>query len=82
MPSRPRHTMPGFIKTALTKAGLMERYQARPPYQRNDYLGWITRAKRDETQRKRLTQMLDELERGNVYMNMQWKPKKLPNKNK
>jgi hypothetical protein len=38
-----------------------------PDYQRNDYLSWITRAKREETQQKRLEQMLDELERGHVY---------------
>jgi uncharacterized protein YdeI (YjbR/CyaY-like superfamily) len=51
----------------------MEAYYERPPYQRNDYIGWINRAKRDETKQKRLNQMLDELEKGNVYMKMEWK---------
>ena len=73
MPPRPRYEMPDFIHEALQKRGLMEAYLARPPYQRNDYIGWITRAKRIETQEKRLNQMLDELERGDVYMNMSWK---------
>ncbi len=49
---------------ALVVRGLMDAYQARPPYQRNDYLGWINRAVRDETKRRRLAQMLDELARG------------------
>lgn len=39
----------------------------------SDTIGWITRAKRPETQQKRLNQMLDELEKGNVYMKMDWK---------
>ena len=46
---------------------------AGPNYQRNDSLGWIARAKRDDTKEKRLNQMLDELERGDVYMNMAWR---------
>jgi hypothetical protein len=41
-----------------------------PPYQQNDYIGWITRARRPETQEKRLDQMLEELEKGDVYMKM------------
>jgi len=48
----------------------MELYQARPPYQRNDYLGWIDGAKKPETKARRLQQMLDELEQGEVYMKM------------
>ena len=64
--------MPDWIAAALAARGLRDAYEARPPYQRNDYLAWITRAKRDETQAKRLAQMLDELERGGVYMKMKW----------
>ena len=75
MPTRPRDPMPEFFHEALESHGLMEAYRARPPYQQNDYIGWITRAKRPETQEKRLNQMLDELEKGNVYMKMAWKPK-------
>ncbi|HSR47708.1 MAG TPA: YdeI/OmpD-associated family protein [Anaerolineales bacterium] len=68
--------MPSFVREALVERGLMERYAQRPPYQRNDYIGWITRAKRVETQRSRLHQMLDELETGDVYMKMTYRPKK------
>jgi uncharacterized protein YdeI (YjbR/CyaY-like superfamily) len=67
--------MPEFFREALEAHGLMEAYRARPPYQRNDYIGWITRAKRPETQEKRINQMLEELEKGNVYMKMDWNPK-------
>lgn len=67
---RPRHPMPDAVSQALEQAGLWEAYQARPPYQQNDYIGWIARAKRDETREKRLTQMLDELRAGDVYMGM------------
>ena len=49
-------------------------FRSRPPYQQNDYLGWINRAKRPETKEKRLNQMLDELARGDVYMKMAYKP--------
>jgi uncharacterized protein YdeI (YjbR/CyaY-like superfamily) len=67
---RPNHPMPAFVSKALKAAGLETAYAARPPYQRNDYIGWITKAKLPATQRKRLSQMLDELARGDVYMKM------------
>ena len=51
----------------------MDAYRARPPYQRNDYLGWIDRAKRPETKERRLGQMLAELEQGDLYMKMAWR---------
>ncbi len=68
--------MPDWVKEALESRKLMDAYNARPPYQRNDYLSWITRAKRPDTQVKRMEQMLDELEKGDVYMKMNWKPKR------
>lgn len=70
---RPRQVMPEFIRQALEQRGLMQAYENRPPYQRNDYLGWILRAKRAETQAKRLAQMLDELEGGDCYMKMPYR---------
>lgn len=70
---RALHPMPARIRRVLTERGLMPAYRSRPPYQRNDYLGWIARAKLDATREKRLTQMLDELERGDRYMNMRWR---------
>ena len=73
---RPRHPMPGYVRQALEERSLLEAYRERPAYQRNDYIGWITRAKRLETQEKRLQQMLDELETGGVYMKMKHRPSK------
>lgn len=72
---RPRYPMPNFIREALEKRGLMKAYRERPAYQQNDYIGWITRAKRQETVDKRLAQMLGELERGDTYMKMEYRPK-------
>jgi uncharacterized protein YdeI (YjbR/CyaY-like superfamily) len=70
---RARYPMPAFLKDALVQRGLMEAYRSRPAYQKNDYIGWITRAKRQETRIKRLEQMLTELERGDKYMNMDYR---------
>lgn len=69
---RALHPMPPFVRAALEERSLLEIYRSRPAYQRNDYLGWIVRAKRPETQERRLTQMLDELARGDRYMKMRW----------
>lgn len=71
--TRDINRMPDHIRDELKSRGLMGAYEARPDYQRNDYLGWIARAKREDTGRKRLDQMLDELERGDVYMKMAWR---------
>ena len=73
---RPANPMPDFVKTALETHGLMDRYNQRPWYQRNDYLGWIARAKREVTRLKRLDQMLNELKAGDVYMKMAWRGRK------
>jgi uncharacterized protein YdeI (YjbR/CyaY-like superfamily) len=66
--------MPEDVRAELEKRRLMAEYRARPFYQRNDYLGWIGRAKQVTTRRKRIAQMLDELERGGVYMKMDHPP--------
>jgi uncharacterized protein YdeI (YjbR/CyaY-like superfamily) len=65
--------MPDDIRAALETRRLMPAYRERPPYQQNDYVGWITRSKLPATRAKRLAQMLDELERGGVYMHMKWR---------
>ncbi len=70
--SRARNPMPDFVRAALDEEGLAAAYAARPPYQRNDYLGWISRARRE----KRLRQMLDELAAGDTYMEMRWRGKR------
>jgi len=73
--TRARQTMPASIRRALVEKGLMGAYRARPPYQRNDDLAWIARAKQEETRTKRVARMLRELENGNRYMNMVYPPK-------
>ncbi len=73
---RQRHEMPEFVAHALIESRLMDAYLTRPPYQQNDYIGWITSAKRAETQQKRLAQMLEELKSGDRYMKMAWRPKR------
>lgn len=62
--------MPDDVGRLLVERGVEAAYAARPPYQRNDYLGWIARAKREETRSKRIEQMLSELEAGDAYMKM------------
>lgn len=74
--TRPIHPMPAWIRKALAGHKLIEAYKERPPYQQNDYIGWITRAKLEATQQKRLQQMLDELKGGTHYMNMAWNSRK------
>jgi uncharacterized protein YdeI (YjbR/CyaY-like superfamily) len=64
--------MPEFVREAIRARGLVDKYEERPAYQRNDYLMWINNAKHEGTKRKRLGQMLDELERGGIYMRMKW----------
>ena len=73
--TRKVHDIPEDVTAALDESALWERYKARPPYQRNDYISWITRAKREDTRQKRLTQMLKELESGDAYMGMAYRAK-------
>jgi uncharacterized protein YdeI (YjbR/CyaY-like superfamily) len=71
---RPVYPMPDFVRNALLEEGLMEKYLKRPPYQQNDYIGWITRAKLQQTQIKRMDQMIEELKQGDKYMKMTYRP--------
>lgn len=66
--------MPAAIATLLDERGLRAAYDARPAYQRNDWLAWIGRAVRDATKRKRIASMLSDLEAGHGYMGMTWSP--------
>jgi uncharacterized protein YdeI (YjbR/CyaY-like superfamily) len=70
---RARHKMPTDVREALVASDTLDAYDARPPYQRNDYIGWIVKAKRDVTRVARTAQMIDELRRGDVYMKMAWR---------
>ncbi len=67
---RALNPMPEYIEHALKHNGVEEEYYERPAYQRNDYIGWIERAKKVETKQKRLQQMLQELKTGGIYMKM------------
>ena len=69
--------MPAFIRTALRREGLTATYKQRPPYQQNDYVGWIQNAVRKETKQQRLEQMLEELRGGTRYMKMSWRPRRV-----
>ena len=64
MSKRLTHAMPEDARAALRAGGVEADSRARPPYQRNDCLGWIGSAKQDGTRRKR---MVAELKRGGVY---------------
>ena len=70
MTMRPPEPIPEDVRLALDERNLRADYDERPWYQRNDYLAWIARARRADTRARRLDQMLDELERGGVYMRM------------
>ena len=73
-PRRPRHAMPAFVRDALDAARLTAAYGRRPPYQRNDCVGWIAGAKLEGTRQRRLAQVLDEPRQGDRYMRMAWRP--------
>ena len=70
--TRKKNPMPEFVRRKLESNNVMDAYNSRPPYQQNDYVGWISEAKQEETRQKRLEQMIDELKKGNVYMKMKW----------
>lgn len=69
--------LPDSIRNILIAEGLLDAYEGRPFYQRNDYIQWISDAKREETRNKRTRQMLEELRAGNIYMNMEYTGKKI-----
>lgn len=64
------YPIPPDVLQALESEGVWGEYAARPAYQRNDYIGWITRAKREATRTKRMEQMINELRSGDAYMGM------------
>jgi len=71
---RPIHPMPADVEAVLNERGLRAAYDARPPYQRNDWITWIDRSKREETRASRIAEMLSELKSGHGYMGMEWRP--------
>jgi hypothetical protein len=68
--------MPGNVRVALEKRNLMDAYLARPEYQKGDYLKWIALAAGPAAKQMRLDQMLEELEKGNLFKGEPWTPPK------
>jgi len=71
--TREIQSLPAYIEKELRDNDLFNDYTQRPPYQQNDYISWIERAKREDTKHKRLAQMIEELKMGGVYMKMEHK---------
>jgi hypothetical protein len=69
-----KQPMPGNVRAALEKRNLMDAYMARPEYQKGDYLKWISLAAGPAAKQKRLDQMLEELEKGNLFKGEAWTP--------
>jgi hypothetical protein len=74
-----KQPMPGNVRAALEKRNLMEAYFARPQYQKTEYLKWIALAAGPAAKQKRLDQMLEELEKGNLFKGEAWSPPPPPN---
>ena len=72
--------MPGNVRGALAKNNLMDAFRARPAYQQDDYLKWITTAIGPAEKHRRLAQMLEELEKGGVFKGAPWTPPPKPDK--
>jgi uncharacterized protein YdeI (YjbR/CyaY-like superfamily) len=70
--TRKIHDIPDYVVDALNESRLWESYKSRPPYQQNDYIGWINRARRQETKNKRIEIMLSKLRAGSGYMGLDW----------
>ncbi|HTJ43570.1 MAG TPA: YdeI/OmpD-associated family protein [Kofleriaceae bacterium] len=73
-----KQQMPGFVRKALEKRNLVDAFRARPAYQQNDYLFWISQAKLEPQKQQRLTQMIDELDKGNAFKGAPWEAPKKP----
>ncbi len=56
---RERHAMPDDVLATLKSENVLADFEARPAYQQNDYVGWITRAARDETRHSGVWRQVD-----------------------
>lgn len=70
--TREIYDIPDELVVILETTGLWSAYQTRPAYQQNDDIGWIYRAKRQETRDRRIAIMLAELAAGHGYMKLPW----------
>lgn len=69
---RPRLPLPEDVRQALELSDLMGAFEARPDFQRDGYIGWIVESRREFMRRKRIGQLLEELEAGNSYLGKEW----------
>lgn len=53
------HQMPDDVERILEDEKLSDLYRKRPPYQQNDYIGWINKAKMNATRENRIKQMVE-----------------------
>lgn len=63
------------VRDALEKSGMRTAYYGRPPYQRNDFIGWVNKVKASKTWAAHIPQMIGQLKRGHGYMKMDWSGK-------
>ena len=73
-PNQVQQPMPGPVRSALVKRKLTDAFDARPDYQRNDYLKWIAQANGVAAKQQRIDQMLDELQNGGLFKGEPWAP--------
>jgi len=66
--------MQEFVEQSLKENNVWEDYVSRPAYQQNDYVWWINDAKKMNTKKKRLNQIIEELRVGGIYMGMDHPP--------
>lgn len=64
--------LPRQYEKLLSEKNLLSEFKNRPYYQQSGWIRWIETAKQPGTKERRIKQMLDELEAGNLYMKMPW----------
>ncbi len=73
--NRSANPMPEFVRKALESHGLRDRYSNALGTSATTILAGLTEQSVKTPNKKRLTQMLDELKSGDVYMKMAWRPR-------
>lgn len=66
--------MPGNVRGALAKKKLLDAFQARPDYQRRDYLKGIEHAFGTPAKQKLIDQLVADLEHGKQFLGKPWEP--------
>lgn len=66
--------MPADIRIHLAERNLTDAFRRRPEDQKRKYLEWIEGTRFSILRSRRIRQMLDELDRGDMYMNSAFSP--------